>query len=81
VLAGIGMNYIGLDPIKALFYTAVINGLVAPPLLALIVLLGSDRRFMGNRVSGRLSRTLTWLATALMSAAAAALIATSLLPH
>ena len=79
VSAGIGMNYLGLDPIKALFYTAVINGLVAPPLMVLIVLLGSDRRFMGNRVSGRLSKVLTWLATILMSAAAVALLVTTFL--
>ena len=77
VVAGIGMNYIGLDPIRALFYTAVINGLVAPPLLVLIVLLGSDRKFMEERVSGGVSKFLTWLATGLMAAAAVALVVTT----
>ena len=75
VLAGIAMNFLGIDPIQALFYTAVINGLVAPPLLVLIVLLGSDRSYMEDKVSGPLSKTLTWLATALMSLAAVALLA------
>jgi NRAMP (natural resistance-associated macrophage protein)-like metal ion transporter len=79
VIAGMAMNYLHIDPIRALFYTAVINGLVAPPLLALIVLLGSDRTYMKNRVSGPLSKSLTWLATALMSIAALALLATSFL--
>jgi Mn2+/Fe2+ NRAMP family transporter len=79
VVAGMAMNFLHIDPIKALFYTAVINGLVAAPLLALIVLLGSDRNYMKDRVSGSLSKTLTWLATGLMALAAVALIATTLL--
>jgi Mn2+/Fe2+ NRAMP family transporter len=77
-LAGIGLNFLRIDPIQALFYTAVINGLVAPPLLVLIVLLGSDESYMKGRVSGRLSKTLTWLAAGVMSVAAAALVATAL---
>ncbi|HEY8759355.1 MAG TPA: Nramp family divalent metal transporter [Candidatus Dormibacteraeota bacterium] len=77
VLAGIAMNFMHIDPIKALFYTAVINGLVAPPLLVLIVLLGSDRTYMKDKVSGPLSKTLTWLATGLMALAAVALVVTT----
>jgi NRAMP (natural resistance-associated macrophage protein)-like metal ion transporter len=77
MLAGMAMNFMRIDPIQALFYTAVINGLVAPPLLVLIVLLGSDRTYMKDKVSGPLSRTLTWLATGLMALAAAALLATT----
>jgi NRAMP (natural resistance-associated macrophage protein)-like metal ion transporter len=77
VTAGMAMNFMRIDPIKALFYSAVINGLVASPLLALIVLLGSDRTYMKDRVSGRLSRTLTWLATGLMALAALSLIVTT----
>ena len=79
-LAGVALNLVGIDPIRALFVTAVINGLVAPPLLVLITLLGSDRRVMGTHASGRLSRALTWTATGLMSAAAIALVVT-LLPR
>jgi NRAMP (natural resistance-associated macrophage protein)-like metal ion transporter len=76
-LAGIALNFLRIDPIQALFYTAVINGLVAPPLLVLIVLLGSDRSYMKERVSGVLSKTLTWLAAGLMSVAAVALLVTT----
>jgi Mn2+/Fe2+ NRAMP family transporter len=61
---------------RALFVAGVINGLVAPPLLLLIVLLGRDRRIMERQVSGRLSLTLTGLATGLMALAAAALVIT-----
>ncbi|MFN2465031.1 MAG: NRAMP family divalent metal transporter [Candidatus Dormibacteria bacterium] len=76
-IAGAAMNFMHIDPIKALFITAVINGMVAPPLLILIVLLASDRKIMRNRVSGALSRTMTWTATAAMSVAALALVWTT----
>jgi len=75
-LVGVVLNAIGLDPIRALFITAVINGIVAAPLLVLIVLLGSDRRVMGRRVSRGLSRVLTWLAAGFMAIAAVALLVT-----
>ena len=72
-LAGVGMNFMHLDPIRALFVTAVINGVVAPPLLVLIVLLGADRRIMKTAASGRLSLTLTSLAAGFMGLAAVAM--------
>ncbi len=73
-VAGVAMNFLHLDPIRALFITAVINGMVAPPLLVLIVMLGSDSDVMKESVSGWLSRSLSWIATGLMSAAALALV-------
>jgi Mn2+/Fe2+ NRAMP family transporter len=72
------MNFLHIDPIRALFITAVINGFLAPPLLILIVLLASDRKAMGRQVSGKLSKTLTWGTAALMSVAAIALAVTAL---
>jgi Mn2+/Fe2+ NRAMP family transporter len=72
------MNFLGIDPIKALFATAVINGLVAPPLLILITLLGSDRKVMAEQTSGPLSKTFGWLAAAVMSIAAILLVATTI---
>ncbi|TME93733.1 MAG: divalent metal cation transporter, partial [Chloroflexi bacterium] len=74
--AAAAINLLGVDPIRALFVAAIINGLVAPPLLVLIVLLGSDRKIMKGRVSGPVSRTLTWIATGVMSSAAVALLVT-----
>jgi len=79
MLGGLAMNFLGIDPIKALFATAVINGLVAPPLLILITLLGSDRKVMGDRTSRRLSKTFGWLATGVMTVAAIALVVTTVL--
>ena len=78
--AGVGMNLLRIDPIRALFFTAVINGVVAPPLMVLIVLLGSDRAMMAEQVSGRISKSVTWIATGVMGVAAIALIATLVQP-
>jgi NRAMP (natural resistance-associated macrophage protein)-like metal ion transporter len=74
---GLVMNLVGIDTIAALFWTAVINGVVAVPLLVLIALLGMNRTVMGDRSSGRLSNTLVWVATALMAVAAVAMAVTS----
>jgi Mn2+/Fe2+ NRAMP family transporter len=79
-IAGLAINLVGLNPIRALYVTAIINGLVAPPLLVLIVLLGSSREVMGSRTSGPLSRSLTWIATAIMGVAAIALVVTLVAP-
>jgi NRAMP (natural resistance-associated macrophage protein)-like metal ion transporter len=78
-VVGVSLNLLGFNPIRALFYTAVINGLVAPPLLILITVTACDRRIMGARASGPVSRVFSWGATLLMGAAAVGLIA-SLIP-
>jgi Mn2+/Fe2+ NRAMP family transporter len=73
---GVLMNFAHLDPIRALFIAAIINGVVAPPLLLLIVLLGRDRTVMKRQASGRLSLALTGTATAFMAIAAITMFAT-----
>jgi len=75
---GVGVSLVHLDPIRALFVASVINGIVAPPLLFLIVLLGADSQIMGQRVSSGLSLVLTWTAAGAMALAAAALLLTTL---
>jgi len=75
---GVAIDYLGINPIDALFFTAVINGFVAPPLLVLIMLIGSDATIMGKRKNSRLTNILGWTAAAAMFAAAAVLVATSL---
>jgi len=67
MLAGLSINFIGLDPIKALIYSAVFNGLVAPVILALIVKISSNRRVMGEWVNKRYVTWIGWLVTALMA--------------
>jgi len=77
-MAGVVMNFVHLDPIRALFISAVINGVVAPPLLVLIVLLGRDAAVMRHYASGTLSLALTGIATVFMAVAAIAMFGTML---
>lgn len=69
-LVGIAIDFIGLNPIRALFWTAVINGLLAPPLLVLIMLASSNKKVMGRRTNGWLTNLVGWAATVVMFAAA-----------
>jgi len=73
-ILGAAMNFVGINPIKALYYTAVINGLVAPPLLWLIMLIGNNRKIMEDKVNGRMSNILGWFTTIAMTTAAVALL-------
>lgn len=73
-LIGLGINFIGLDPIKALIYSAVANGLAAPILLVLIVLISSNKKIMGDYTSDRISKILGWLCVLLMTVAGVATI-------
>jgi len=73
-LVGVALNFVGIDPIKALIYSAVGNGLVAPVILLLIVLLASNKKLMGNRVNHPLTSGFGWLITGLMAVAGLATI-------
>jgi Mn2+/Fe2+ NRAMP family transporter len=64
---GLLMNVIGLNPIQALVYSAVLNGLTAPPLMFLMLLVGNNRRAVRTYRSGWLSNTLVGLACVLMT--------------
>lgn len=68
--AGIAMDFANVNPVKALFWTAVINGLLAPFLLIGILIAASDRKLMQNQPSSRLSRVVVGLTTLAMFAAA-----------
>ena len=73
---GLGLNFVGIDPVRALVVTAVINGVVAVPLLFLIARIANDRAIMGEYKSGVLSNLLVWTTFVAMGAAAIALFAT-----
>jgi NRAMP (natural resistance-associated macrophage protein)-like metal ion transporter len=77
-LVGVGLNSFGINPIDALFFTAVINGFVAPPLLVLVMLIGNNRTIMGERTNGKLVNVLGWTTAVAMFVAAAVLVVTSL---
>lgn len=71
---GLGINFIGLDPIKALIYSAVFNGLIAPVILVLIVVLSGNAKIMGRWVNGRITAIFGWLIVGLMTVAGVATI-------
>jgi len=73
-LIGAAINLIGINPILALYYAAVLNGLVAPLLLLMIMLISNNRKIMQNETNGRLANILGWIATIAMGLAAAALL-------
>ncbi len=75
-LAGMLFNYLGLDPIKALVYSAVINGITSPPLLLLIVLLSNRRSVMGKHTNSAWSNVFGWAAFILMTVATIAYFVT-----
>lgn len=70
---------LGFDtkPIRMLFLSAVLNGILAPPLLVLIMLVSKNREIMGRHTNGPWLNVLGWTATVLMAAAAIALLVTS----
>ena len=70
VLAALAIQYLPIGPMKALFWSAVINGIVAVPLMAVIILLVSKKSVMGGFTASRPLVILGWLATAVMGAAA-----------
>ena len=72
-IVGLAINYIGINPIRALIITAVINGLVAVPLLFIINKIASDKKIMGQYKSGLLSRVTLWISFSLMFLSAAAM--------
>jgi Mn2+/Fe2+ NRAMP family transporter len=76
VIAGMALNLAGTSPIRMLFLSALINGLLAPPLLLLVMLVGSNSAVMGTRTNGPGLNVLGWLTTALMFAAAVAFFVT-----
>jgi Mn2+/Fe2+ NRAMP family transporter len=70
VLAGLALQYSPISPMKALFWSAVINGVVAVPLMIVIILLVSKKSVMGAFTAPRSLVVLGWIATAVMGAAA-----------
>ena len=71
---GVGLNFLGIDPIRALVWAAVINGVAAVPIMAVMMLLASDRRVLGKFTVRRWLKLAGWLAMATMAAAVVAML-------
>jgi len=74
IIIGIIINFIGINPIKALLYSAIANGVVAPVILIFIVKISSSKKIMGEYKNKPVTKTLGWIATGLMGIAAIATI-------
>ncbi|MBI2431151.1 MAG: divalent metal cation transporter [Candidatus Levybacteria bacterium] len=75
---GITINFIGISPFSALYYTAVLNGIVAPPLLFIILIIANNKEIMGNRVNNRLLNIIGIVTIIIMAISAIGLLLTFL---
>jgi NRAMP (natural resistance-associated macrophage protein)-like metal ion transporter len=78
---GLVLNFIGIDPMKALVFTAVFNGVAAVPLLFLIAKINGSPQILGNHQGGVLSRTFVWATFGVMGLSAVALLYTLVFQH
>ena len=75
-LIGMGLAFTPIDPMKALYWSAVVNGVLAAPLMVIMLLIGSNPRIMNKLTLPPVLKTIGWIATAVMAAAAVGLFVT-----
>jgi len=73
-LIGMVISWLGINPIKALYYAAALNGLTAPPLMVMILLVSNNKKIMGSYVNKKISSIIGWVITFIMSVAGIMLI-------
>ena len=78
VALGVAMDWTGVDPIKALFWSAVVNGVIAVPMMFAMMFVVGSKKLMGEFTAGPVLKTFGWLSTLVMLAAAVAMGVTSL---
>jgi len=76
LLLALGLDYAGINAVAMLFWSAVLNGVLAPPLIVIVLLLTSSRKIMGSRLNPGWLKGLGWTTVAVMSAATIAMFAT-----
>ncbi|MDM7921754.1 MAG: divalent metal cation transporter [Pyrinomonadaceae bacterium] len=77
---GVLIDFAGINPISALYWTAVINGVIAPPLLVVVMLVANNKRVMGTRTNGKLTNIVGWTAAIVMFAAAFIMLLSWIVP-
>jgi len=75
-LVGLLINFLKIPPVTALFWTAVLNGVLAPPLIVVIMFVSNSKKVMGKRTNGPLTNVLGWSTAAIMTAAAIGMFVT-----
>ncbi len=75
-VVGMAINFVGINPVDALFWTAVINGFLTPPLLGLLMHVSNNKHVMGERVNGVGLNVVGGITTLIMAAAAVGLLVT-----
>lgn len=73
-IIGLMINFIGIPPFKMLYYTAILNGIVAPPLMFMIMKISNNKKIMGKYINKKWSNILGWTITGIMSLCAIVLI-------
>jgi Mn2+/Fe2+ NRAMP family transporter len=74
LIVGLSLNYIGLSPIKALIYSAILYGLTAPVLIAIILHISNNKKIMGKNTNGKISNILGFATLVFMTLAAVILV-------
>lgn len=74
LIIGLSLNYIGISPVKALIYSAILYGLTAPVMIAIILHISNNKKVMGKHTNSRLANVLGFIALILMTTSAVALI-------
>ncbi len=75
ILVGLGLNMLHIDPIKALFWSAVVNGVAAGPIMITMMLMASNKKVMGQFTLGPKIKVMGWISTMVMVACAALMFA------
>jgi len=75
-IIGLLINFTNLDPIKALVYSAVINGIVAVPILIAVMKIANDREILKDKINGRVSNVIGWITVVIMCIAVVILLLT-----
>lgn len=73
-LIGMLINWVGIDPMKALYYAAALNGVVAAPLIVILIFIANNKKIMGCHVNNKISNVLAWIIAVIMTVAGIALI-------
>lgn len=75
VIIGLAIDFLNIDPVRALVYSAVINATVSVPMLFVLLRIANDRKILGSRVNGRASNVLGWLTFAIMATSVCIMLA------